>query len=124
MNENQNYTIKVKLSSDDQSTTLGVGTLFLRTYIGWVKINGFRITKATYSTSLSPDYIDVWPPSFKNRFGNFSPIFFMEPNDKELSKKEWMKLKQKFVDAYQREKGLVSEEINPDDIPDFDLNNL
>jgi len=124
MNENQNFTIKVTLSSDDQATTLGVAKLFLKTDIGWIKINGFRITKATYSTGLSPDNIDVWPPSFKNRHGKFSPIFFMEPNDKELSKKVWMKLKQKFVDAYLKEKGQVSEEINTDDIPDFDVNNL
>ena len=124
MNENQNLTIKIKLSADDQATTLGVATLFLKSDIGWIKINGFRITKATYSTGLSPDNIDVWPPSFKNRFGKYSSIFFIEPNNQELSKKIWVSLKQKFVDEYQREKRGQGEDVDPDDIPDFDPNNL
>lgn len=103
MNENQNLTIKVKLSANMEGNTLGVATLFLNTSIGDIKITGFRIIKSSYSTDVLPENIDVMPPSFKNRFGKYSPIFFLVPNNPELSKEKWLKLKKLIYNVYAKE---------------------
>ena len=118
MNENQNLTIKVKLSTNMEGNTLGVATLFVNTPIGNIKISGFRIIKTTYSTGMSLENVDVMPPSFRNRYGKYSPIFFFEPNNQELSKEKWLKFKQRVLGEYQKERDKQPEEIDLDDIPD------
>ena len=119
MNENQNFKIKVKLSSNMEGSTLGVATLYLKTSVGNIKINGFRIAKSKYSTEILPPNIDVMAPSFANRHGKFSSIFFLEPDNPELSKQKWLKLKRLIYEEYAKELSQNPIEDEPLDIDEI-----
>jgi hypothetical protein len=130
INSYQNLKISVKLSSDSNNSTLGIATVCFNTQSwGWIKINGFRVIKVEYDTDDLPSRIDIKPPSFRNRFGKYSTIFFFPDNDLENSKAKWNKLKVLIYRQFENEqKGKeadldngspVSQEIDPNEIDEI-----
>lgn len=124
INSYQNLKVSIKVITKDDSTLLGIASIFFDTQsFGFVRVSGFRIMKPTdYEVKGNPvgipSDIDIKPPKIGKYY-----IFFFD-DSKEESKKKWDLLRQFIYKAYLHKKAKLESELESMGIDELDLDEI
>ncbi|OGK09582.1 hypothetical protein A2767_03150 [Candidatus Roizmanbacteria bacterium RIFCSPHIGHO2_01_FULL_35_10] len=114
--ENKDENIKIKIFLPKKvSKLLASASVSINSEYGFITIKGFQIWPSSHFNQRLQTSVNITPPS-KQLYGRYTPFIFFE------DVKSWYKLEELIFSAYQKfkdkkEKIIISEDVNPEDIP-------